>query len=127
MIDNGQGVDVGEISDRSLVKLLKKLFRSLKLKRNSNGIYLLPSKGVRTLDIVGSTLCSHLKNGDNLYSKTEASDRHEPSQSDQMYKVQPESDDKISNVVEGKHEVPISGRRRCSHLSFEGCLLSDEL
>lgn len=60
MIDNGQGVDLSGISDKSLVKLLKKLFSSLKLEKDRTGVYVLPPKAVPTLDIMGSTLDQYI-------------------------------------------------------------------
>ncbi|KAL5223151.1 hypothetical protein ABZP36_027864 [Zizania latifolia] len=56
MIDNGEGIDISGISDKPLVKRLKKLFRSLKLRQSTNGAYLLPPKSVPTLDVVGPLL-----------------------------------------------------------------------
>ncbi|WOL11755.1 vitellogenin-1 isoform X1 [Canna indica] len=112
MIDSRQGVDVRGISDRSLVKLIKKLFQSLKLKRNENGVYLLSSKGVPTLDIVGSTLCSHLKTGDSLYRASEVPENQQPSTSDHISKDQADSNDTNLDKAQGKHEVPAPARRR---------------
>lgn len=64
MIDGGEGIDISGISDKPLVKRLKKLFRSLKLKESSNGAYLLPPKRVPTLDIIGPILSGSAKCGD---------------------------------------------------------------
>jgi len=65
MLDNGQGVDLRGISDKSLVKLLKKLFQSLNLDQNEKGVFLLPPLSVPTLEVIGSTLRSYLKPKDN--------------------------------------------------------------
>ncbi|KAH7650885.1 DnaJ domain-containing protein [Dioscorea alata] len=65
MLDNGQGVDLRGISDKSLVKLLKKLFQSLNLDQNKKGVFLLPPLSVPTLEVIGSTLRSYLKPKDN--------------------------------------------------------------
>ncbi|XP_039116047.1 uncharacterized protein LOC120251555 [Dioscorea cayenensis subsp. rotundata] len=61
MLDNGQGVDLRGISEKSLVKLLKKLFQSLNVDQNEKGIFLLPPLSVPTLEVIGSTLRSYLK------------------------------------------------------------------
>ncbi|XP_048559446.1 uncharacterized protein LOC125543390 [Triticum urartu] len=63
MIDSGEGIDISGISDKPLVKRLKKLFRSLKLKESANGAYLLSAKGVPTLDVVGPVLEASAKHG----------------------------------------------------------------
>jgi len=61
MIDTGEGIDISGISDKPLVKRLKKLFRSLRLKESATGAYLLPPKNVPTLDIVGPLLLASSK------------------------------------------------------------------
>ncbi|KAG2598058.1 hypothetical protein PVAP13_5KG372000 [Panicum virgatum] len=61
MIDSGEGIDISGISDKPLVKRLKKLFRSLRLKESATGAYLLPPKNVPTLDIVGPLLLASSK------------------------------------------------------------------
>jgi len=58
MIDNGQAVDIKDISEKSLVKHLKKLFISLNLKENGDRVFLLPSKASPTLDVVGPLIQS---------------------------------------------------------------------
>ncbi|PRQ37044.1 putative DnaJ domain-containing protein [Rosa chinensis] len=52
MIDSGQAVDIKGISERSLIKHLKKLFLSLDLKE-SDGVFVLPSNVRPTLEVVG--------------------------------------------------------------------------
>lgn len=52
MIDSGQAVDIKGISERSLIKHLKKLFLSLELKE-SDGVFVLPSNVRPTLEVVG--------------------------------------------------------------------------
>ncbi|KAL9256787.1 GPALPP motifs-containing protein [Drosera capensis] len=52
-IDNGQAVDIKGISEKLLVRHLKKLFVSLKLKENGDGVFLLRSNARPTLEIVG--------------------------------------------------------------------------
>ncbi|KAK2457781.1 hypothetical protein P8452_04524 [Trifolium repens] len=70
MIDNGQAVDIKDISEKSLVKHLKKLFISLNLKENGDRVFLLPSKASPTLDVIGPLIQSYMH---------PANDRTEPS------------------------------------------------
>lgn len=60
MIDDGQAVDIKDISERSLMKHLKKLFISLNLKENGDRVFLLPSKASPTLDVVGPLIHSYM-------------------------------------------------------------------
>ncbi|XP_061366608.1 uncharacterized protein LOC133309797 [Gastrolobium bilobum] len=60
MIDDGQAVDIKGISERSLMKHLKKLFLSLNLKENGDSVFLLPSKARPTLDVVGPIIHSYM-------------------------------------------------------------------
>lgn len=60
MVDDGQAIDIKELSERSLVKNLKKLFMSLKLIESGRKVFLLPSNGNPTLEVVGSILRSHV-------------------------------------------------------------------
>lgn len=69
IIDSGENIDISGISDKLLVKRLKKLFRSLRLKESASGAYLLPSKNVPTLDIVGSLLLASSNLADNKSGK----------------------------------------------------------
>ncbi|KAH6759401.1 DNAJ heat shock N-terminal domain-containing protein [Perilla frutescens var. frutescens] len=61
MIDEGQAVDIRGLSERSLVKHLRRLFISLNLKENGDKIFLLPDKASPTLDIVGPIILSHMQ------------------------------------------------------------------
>ena len=56
MIDAGQAVDIGGISEKTLVKHLKKLFVSLKLKEKDDQVFLLPFNHPPTLEIIGSLI-----------------------------------------------------------------------
>lgn len=56
MIDDGQAIDIEELSNKAFLKLLKKLFKSLKLKRTGRGLYLLPRGGCPCLEAVGSVI-----------------------------------------------------------------------
>ncbi|CBI18170.3 hypothetical protein VitviT2T_028545 [Vitis vinifera] len=61
MIDDGQAVDIKGLSERSLIKHLKKLFLSLNLKENGDRVFLLPSKVRPTLEVVGPMLQSNIE------------------------------------------------------------------
>lgn len=61
MIDDGQAVDIKGLSERSLIKHLKKLFLSLNLKENDDRVFLLPSKVRPTLEVVGPMLRSNIE------------------------------------------------------------------
>ncbi|XP_057975529.1 uncharacterized protein LOC131162924 [Malania oleifera] len=61
MIDDGQAVDIREISERSLTKHLKKLFKSLNLKESGDGVFLLPSNVRPTWEVVGPIICLHIE------------------------------------------------------------------
>ncbi|KAJ1432731.1 hypothetical protein SESBI_06478 [Sesbania bispinosa] len=60
MIDDGQVVDIKSVSERALMKHLKKLFLSLNLKENGDRVVLLPSKARPTLDVLGSLIHSYM-------------------------------------------------------------------
>ncbi|TVU33862.1 hypothetical protein EJB05_15675, partial [Eragrostis curvula] len=77
MIDSGEGIDISGISDKPLVKRLKKLFRSLRLKESASGAYLLPQKNVLTLDIVGPVLLGSSKLEDNKKENSVSPNRDE--------------------------------------------------
>ncbi|KAG8378403.1 hypothetical protein BUALT_Bualt08G0133800 [Buddleja alternifolia] len=75
MIDDGQAVDIGGLSERSLVKHLRRLFISFNLKENGDLVFLLRPKGSPTLDVVGPIIRSHLqpqKEFDHLDSQRDA-------------------------------------------------------
>ncbi|KAM0902912.1 hypothetical protein ACQ4PT_018980 [Festuca glaucescens] len=78
MVDSGEGIDISGISDKPLVKRLKKLFRSLKLKESTNGAYLLPPKSVPTLDVVGPALPGSAKLGDDQNENVASQGRQVP-------------------------------------------------
>ncbi|BBG99535.1 DNAJ heat shock N-terminal domain-containing protein [Prunus dulcis] len=60
MIDGGQAVDIKGISERSLIKHLRKLFLALNLKQN-DGVFLLPSNVRPTLEVVGLMIQTSLE------------------------------------------------------------------
>ncbi|KAL6515647.1 hypothetical protein OROHE_018681 [Orobanche hederae] len=75
MIDDGQAVDIRGLSEKSLVKHLRRLFKSLDLKENGDLVFLLPHKASSTLDIIGPIIRSHLqpqKELDHLDSQRDA-------------------------------------------------------
>lgn len=55
MVDSGQAVDINGIPNKPLVKLLKELFQSLKLKEDGR-LFLLPPRRPPTLEVVGQFL-----------------------------------------------------------------------
>ncbi|TXG49158.1 hypothetical protein EZV62_025033 [Acer yangbiense] len=61
MIDDGQAVDIRGISERSLIKCLRKLFLSLDLKENGDRVFLRPPSVSPTLDVVGSLIQAHME------------------------------------------------------------------
>ena len=61
MIDDGQAVDIKGISERSLIKHLKKLFLSLRLKESGDRLFLLPPNARPTLEIVGPLIHAHVE------------------------------------------------------------------
>ena len=56
MIDGGQAVDIKGISEKSLVRHLKKLFLALRLKECGDRVFSLPPKARPTLEVVGPLL-----------------------------------------------------------------------
>ncbi|XP_071691562.1 uncharacterized protein [Rutidosis leptorrhynchoides] len=56
MIDDGQAVDISGLSEKSLVKYLRKLFLSLNLNENGRLVFLLPSGAPPTLEVVGAVI-----------------------------------------------------------------------
>ncbi|CAH9083687.1 unnamed protein product [Cuscuta epithymum] len=59
MIDDGQAVDISGLSEKLLVKRLRKLFLALKLREKADLVFLLPSKARPTLERVGSIIKLH--------------------------------------------------------------------
>ncbi|KAG0464109.1 hypothetical protein HPP92_020178 [Vanilla planifolia] len=78
LIDSGQGVDIKQVSDKGLVRLLKKLFISLNLKRDEKGIFFLPTARIHTLEVIGSTLYAHIKPREDDSIDTVSPKRHTP-------------------------------------------------
>ncbi|XP_071722974.1 uncharacterized protein [Rutidosis leptorrhynchoides] len=60
MIDDGQAVDIKGISEKSLNRHLKKLFRSLNLKEKGDRVFLIRSNAPPTLDVVGTLIQNHV-------------------------------------------------------------------
>ncbi|CAO2203628.1 unnamed protein product [Urochloa humidicola] len=103
MIDSGEGIDISGISDKPLVKRLKKLFRSLRLKESASGAYLLPPKNVPTLDIVGPILSASSKLADDKNGKSVSPNREELPSSN--FDVQ--NKDKDDTIPEGPKLVGV--------------------
>ncbi|KAL3353753.1 hypothetical protein AABB24_018466 [Solanum stoloniferum] len=61
MIDDGQAVDIRGLSEKLLVKRLRKLFLSLNLKETGDHVFLLPSKAFPTLETVGPLIRSQMQ------------------------------------------------------------------
>lgn len=77
MIDDGQAVDIKGISDTLLRKHLKKLFISLDLEQNRDGVFLLPSNVPPTLQVVGPLIHSYVASGkEDLNSSAPLSETH---------------------------------------------------
>ncbi|KAG6626861.1 uncharacterized protein LOC122295425 [Carya illinoinensis] len=58
MVDDGQAVNIRGISERSLIKHIRMLFLSLKLKEDGDRVFLLPEKALPTLEVVGPLIHS---------------------------------------------------------------------
>lgn len=113
MIDNGQGVDIRGISNKSLVKILEKLFFSLKLKKSEKGVFLLPPVAQHTLDVIGPILQPHLKSGDNPLPSSGSPIIVELAQSD-LEKMRGEADTESTRLpdADGKNDLSAPSRRR---------------
>ncbi|KAF6139437.1 hypothetical protein GIB67_026279 [Kingdonia uniflora] len=72
ILDDGQAVDTRGISDRWLVKHLKKLFSSLNLKETDVGVFLLPTTTRPTMEAVGTMILSHLRPNEKEISRSES-------------------------------------------------------
>lgn len=113
MIDNGQGVDIRGISNKSLVKILEKLFFSLKLEKSEKGVFLLPPVAQHTLDVIGPILQPHLKSGDNPLPSSGSPIIVESAQSD-LEKMRGEADTESTRLpdADGKNDLSAPSRRR---------------
>ncbi|KAJ8748281.1 hypothetical protein K2173_000853 [Erythroxylum novogranatense] len=78
MIDDGQVVDIKGISEKSLIKHLKKLFVSLNLNESGDKVFLLPPRFRPTLEVVEPLIQAHVE------SKEQLPDHLIPSQRDDM-------------------------------------------
>lgn len=102
MIDDGQAVDIKGLSEKSLIKQLRKLFVSLKLKEKGDNCFLLPSKARPTLEVVGAIIHSHVPQ--NQQAKSENG----------MQSVSPESSGQVNNDAPANdtHEEAGQAKRR---------------
>ncbi|KAJ4808083.1 DNAJ heat shock N-terminal domain-containing protein-like [Rhynchospora pubera] len=105
MIDNGQGVDLSGISDKSLVKLLKKLFAALNLEKDRNDVYILPPKAVPTLDVIGSTLSQYI-------NPEHASKQLESDKDDHLVNSKDEQLVNLNHVSNGEEEPQPAPRKK---------------
>lgn len=64
MIDDGQAVDIKGISEKLLVKHLKKLFSSLNLTETGDRVFLLPPKSRATLEVIGHLIQTNAETED---------------------------------------------------------------
>lgn len=116
MVDSGQGVDISGIPDIGLVKLMKKLFRLLKLKRNENGVFVLSSKCLPTSEVIGSTLSSHPESRKNAFTKSESpKEKQSPVSDHQNMRMKDDS-----NLATGSAEVFVSNEGPTPKRRFVG-------
>lgn len=110
MIDEGQAVDIRGLSERSLVKHLRRLFISLNLKENGDKIFLLPDKMGPTLDIVGPIILSHIQPRKEL---------EHPKPPEEANSVPPAPKmEPGTNIVDDRKEDSVGPRRRYLFFSF---------
>ncbi|CAI9287155.1 unnamed protein product [Lactuca saligna] len=102
MIDDGQAVDISGLSEKSLVKYLRKLFLSLKLNENGRLVFLLPSDVPPTLEVVGAVI--RPKSG----PQRPVSNDHEPN--DDVY-AEHKPADGDSNLPSAQEEIAAPRKR----------------
>lgn len=76
MVDGGQAVDIKGVSERSLMKHVKKLFLSLGLKESGDRVFLLASNARPSLEVVGPLIHAHIE------PKEQQNDRSVPANGD---------------------------------------------
>ncbi|EYU22849.1 hypothetical protein ABFS82_03G110200 [Erythranthe guttata] len=104
MIDEGQAVDIRGLSEKLLVKQLRRLFISLNLKVNGDKVFLLPHKASPTLEVVGPIIRS--------FMQTQKKLDHLDSQRD-AHSVPPDSEKgHLTGNVEDTKEDSVGPRRR---------------
>ncbi|KAK9107669.1 hypothetical protein Syun_023680 [Stephania yunnanensis] len=112
MVDDGQAVDISGISDRALVKQLKKLFASLRLKSSVTGVYLLPSKAHPTLEVVGPVISTYLASQEQQDVHSVAPNHEQPMPSNaQCGKIMNEPDEGKSVESSENDDLPAPRRR----------------
>ncbi|XP_042033339.1 pre-mRNA-processing ATP-dependent RNA helicase PRP5-like [Salvia splendens] len=104
MIDEGQAVDIRGLSEKSLVKHLRRLFISLNLKENGDKVFLLPDKASPTLDIVGPFILS--------YNQPRKVDEHLESHKEAKSVPPVPEMEPVTNNVDDKKEDHVGPRRR---------------
>ncbi|XP_077248782.1 DNAJ heat shock N-terminal domain-containing protein [Tasmannia lanceolata] len=112
MIDDGQAVDTREISNKTLTRLLKKLFMALNLTESDTGVFLLPSAAGPTLEVVGSLLNSNPRPRERQISAPGSPTRKESFPSDLECKTVGEADGGQLPNSRVEDEVPASCKRR---------------
>uniref|UniRef100_A0A0D6R351 J domain-containing protein n=1 Tax=Araucaria cunninghamii TaxID=56994 RepID=A0A0D6R351_ARACU len=114
MMDDGQAVDIQDISSKSFLKLLKKLFQSLNLKRTGKGLYLLPKGASSCLEVVGSVIECNSSGGPESQSKLQE-EHLQNEQSDlqegEGKNIDGKSDANYVELPELKADSPYSKRR----------------
>ncbi|MFS7900884.1 hypothetical protein Hanom_Chr00s148048g01821111 [Helianthus anomalus] len=107
MIDDGQAVDISGLSEKSLVKYLKKLFLSLNLNEKGNLVFLLPSGAPPTLEVVGSVISKSKSQGPSI------NDNYEPPNN--LHTKQPNEERKLddggSNPTYTQDDMPAPKKR----------------
>ncbi|KAJ0883895.1 hypothetical protein HanPSC8_Chr10g0427101 [Helianthus annuus] len=107
MIDDGQAVDISGLSEKSLVKYLKKLFLSLNLNEKGNLVFLLPSGVPPTLEVVESVISKSKSQGPSI------NENHEPPNN--LYTEQPNEERKLddggSNPTYTQDDMPAPKKR----------------
>lgn len=107
MIDDGQAVDISGLSEKSLVKHLRKLFLSLNLNENGRLVFLLPSDVRPTLEIVGAVIRPKLE------SQEPVINNHEPH--NDLYAEQPKDEHKPAecgpNLPPTQEDIPAPKKR----------------
>ncbi|XP_076887688.1 uncharacterized protein LOC143537911 isoform X1 [Bidens hawaiensis] len=101
MIDDGQAVDISGLSEKSLVKHLKKLFSSLSLKEKGKLVFLLPSGVPPTLEVVGSVISKSKSQGPSTIDDHEPYNNVHTEQTNEEHKP----DDGGSNLTCAQDEV----------------------
>lgn len=119
MIDEGQAVDIRGLSEKSLVKQLRRLFISLNLKENGDKVFLLPHKASPTLEVVGPIIRFHLQAKKDIEHLDSLRVAHStPPDSEKGH---------LTDNVDDTKEEPVGLRRRYTILCFIVSYTADSL